>query len=616
LSLEQAIAQHFAAALQLEDAGRFEEALARYDDLLKLAPSVEDAVHNRGLLLVRLGRLQQAQTNAREWVIARPDSLRARSALADLLLATGAYREAVENLDVVLARSPADIPALVRRGIALSCLREYEQASSSFARARATNTVQTESYVRRVTGADDVEAVLSPQSIFLWRRYVAQGACEWADWDEYVSEFRHAAHTPAILEPALAFSAFHLPLTGQERQAIARNIARRFEQRIAPLPARTPRNGRLRVGLLSPDFRDHVNAYLLLPFVQLLDRQRFELYAYSLTRDDGSAIGAKLRAAADLFRDLDSVDDARAAAQIREDSVDILLDIGGHSAGARFGITARRPAPLQVSYLGFAGSLGSVRVDYAIVDQLVAPSTSINEWSEALVRLPQTYYLYDFRDAVPQGGVTRAAYGLPEQAFVYCAFHKPEKITPDAFALWMAILERVPHSVLWFMSTPSAAQMNLRSAAAQHGVAPSRLHFAPFEPRERYLARQRLGDLMLDALHHSAMTTGCDALGVGLPMLTLKGASMASRAGESLVAAAGIPELVVPDATAFVERAVELATRPARLRQLGDRLRANRQSAPLFDTRARVRELERAFELMQERALRGQPPAAFAVDRL
>jgi predicted O-linked N-acetylglucosamine transferase (SPINDLY family) len=254
-----------------------------------------------------------------------------------------------------------------------------------------------------------------------------------------------------------------------------------------------------------------------------------------------------------------------------------------------------------VQYLGFAGSLGSKRIDYAIVDRVVAPDAG--EWAEALVYLPSTYYLYDFRENLPTRPLSRGEYGLPEKAFVYCAFHKAEKISPDTFDLWMRILRQVEDSVLWFLALPDEATANLRAAARTHGVNPARLHFAPFESRERYLGRQRLGDLMLDAIHHSAMTTACDALAAGLPVLTLRGKSMASRAGESIVRAAGLPELVAPDANAFVDYAVRLARDASSLAALRQRLAANRLGAPLFDTTARVRELERAFLQIYERAM-------------
>jgi predicted O-linked N-acetylglucosamine transferase (SPINDLY family) len=226
--------------------------------------------------------------------------------------------------------------------------------------------------------------------------------------------------------------------------------------------------------------------------------------------------------------------------------------------------------------------------------------------------MPSTYYLYDFREPVSDVPVSRRDYGLPEDAFVYCAFHKAEKITPDAFELWMHLLVRVPRAVMWFLALPDAAATNLRAAAKLRGVDPSRLHFAPFELRaERYLPRQRLGDLMIDALHHNAMTTACDALGAGLPVLSLRGSSMASRAGESLLRAAGLPELVASGQDEFIELAVQLASDRSRLADFRSHLAD--QSAPLFDTTRRVRELASALAAIWKRHESGAAPGPMLV---
>jgi protein O-GlcNAc transferase len=340
---------------------------------------------------------------------------------------------------------------------------------------------------------------------------------------------------------------------------------------------------------------------LLLPLVELIDRRRFEIFAYSLAADDGSAIRARLRAAADCFRDLSRSSDRDATDLIRKDEIDILLDCAGHTTGGRFEITAHRPAPVQALYLAFPSTLGSNRVDFAIVDRIVAPPGSETHWSETLVYLPETYFLYDFREPLPRLTLTRAESGLPEDAVVFCVGHKPEKITPDAFQLWLRILGQVPRSVLWFNAMPPTAVANLRRESSARGLSPERLIFAPFDSRERYLARQRLGDLMLDAVRHNAMTTACDALGAGLPMLTLKGSTFASRAGESLLRAAGLPELVAVDSDAFVRTAVALGSNRLARVGLKDKLRANRHRAPLFDTLARVRQLEAALDEMWHR---------------
>ena len=432
---------------------------------------------------------------------------------------------------------------------------------------------------------------------------------------EYLSEFRRVLRTPEVpLDRALAFSALHLPLDGMERLAVARCIAQRIEAAIAPLPpAPLNRKAVVRIGVLSPDLREHLNSYLLLPLFELIDRRRFEIVAYSLAPDDGSAIRGRVRAAADRFRDLSRLSDRDAALQIRRDGIDLLLDCAGHTTGSRFEITAHRPAPVQALYLAFPSTLGSSRIDYAIVDRVVVPAGSEAHWSEALIYLPDTYYLYDYRKPLPSATVARTDYGLPPDGAVFCASHKPEKITPDALDLWLRVLDQVPGAVLWLNAMPAAGAENLRREAAVRGADPGRLVFAPFDPRERYLARQRLGDLLLDAVHHSAMTTACDALGAGLPVLTLKGATFASRAGESLLRAAGMPEMVAADLDAFVRAAVELGNDHAALGRLKAKLEANRATAPLFDTPSRVRQLEAAFTEMCRRNEAGLPAASFGL---
>ncbi len=582
----------FARALALEDAGRLDEALEHYRQLLIQAPVHADAWHNQGLLLARLGRLEKAEQSHRAYLQAHPQSMRARSDLADVLLALARYDEAIEALERGVELAAQDGPALVRRGLALSCLRRFDEARATFALARSRFPAEVARFVARVAPGAELDAMLSPENIFLERAYAALGQCDWSGWDALVGEARRAASaTDVVLEPAIAFMARLLPLTGAERHDVARHIAVRTESRIAALPPPAPRQRtRIRVGILSPDFREHLNAYLLLPLFELADRKRFELYAYSLMADDRSTARARLRAASDVFRDLHGVSDEQAAATIRGDDIDILLDIAGHTTGGRFGIVARRPARLQVEYLGFSASMASTRVDYAIVDRIVASQDA--EWSERLVYLPHTWFLYDFRAPVPATKLTRADYGLPEDAFVYCAFHRAEKISPDLFELWMRILAQVPNSVLWCHDLPETAKRNLGKEAAKRGIDPARLVFAPFEPRhgDRYLPRQRLGDLMLDSLYHNAMTTACDALGSGLPVLTLKGSALAARGGASFVSAAGLPELVVADRDAYVAEATALARDRRRLAKYREKLLS--REGPLFDTAGRVRDLE------------------------
>jgi predicted O-linked N-acetylglucosamine transferase (SPINDLY family) len=585
----------YAMALCFEDLGKDDQALAHYDTALGIAPAFDDALHNRGLLLTRAGRFEEAEANQRRYVAAHPSAARAHSSLVDTLLALGRFTQALEVLDTLDSLRPQDASARIRRGVALASLRRFVEAKEVIAAACARDAPAVSAYLERLAPGSGTESMLCAENIYLWHGWKALGQCDWSDWEGYVDVMRRIARSPDTrIEPAVSFMATHLPLSGAERLAIAKSIASAIELRVSPMtPPGQRRRSRIRVGILAADFAESLKPYLLLPFVELIDRDRFELFAYSVTRDDGSAIRATLRSAVAGFRELHGLSDLDAALAIRADDVDILLDITGHKTDGRFAIVAQRPARLQTSYRGFSCSLGSSRVDYVIVDRIVGPDAA--EWTESRVYLPYTYHLYDFRATAPSLPAARRDYGLPEGAFVYCVFHKPEKLTPDVFELWMEILSCVPRSVLWFGPLPASAARNLRAQAAARGIDPERLHFAPFEPRSdpRYLARHRLGDLMLDALHHNAIVTACDALAAALPVLTLRGSAMASRAGESLARAAGLPELVAPDRDAYVARAVQLASDPQKLDDYRRRLAA--RTGPLFDTATRVRELEAAL---------------------
>jgi predicted O-linked N-acetylglucosamine transferase (SPINDLY family) len=605
----------YAAALCLEDSGQSETALAHYNTALQLAPGFEDALHNKALLLSRIGKLEEAAALRQHHVQSFPVSMRAHSGLADTLLALGNFEEAIKALESLERLALHDVTARVRRGVALASLRRFEEACTPFAEACARDAQAVAEFLQRVSPGSDPEMMLSPENIYLGHAWSAIGQCHWSSWHSFVAVMKRVARDLRIVvEPAVAFMCRLVPLTGAERHAIVRHVAAPIEGRCpilspAPLVARP----RMRIGVLSPDFREHLNAYLLAPLFELVDRTRFDLYAYSLAADDGSAVRARIRSSVDIFRDSDQLSDKDAALAIRNDDIDILLDVGGHTTGARFAITAQRPAKLHVNYLGFSCSLASPRVDYAIVDRIVGSDDT--EWTEARIYLPHTHFLYDFRVQPGASAVTRRDYGLPDDAFVYCAFHRAEKISPDVFDLWMRILAQVPRSVLWFRALSEQTARNLRARAAERGVDSARLVFAPFEPSHdpRYLARHRLGDLMLDSLHHNAMTSACDALGAGLPVLTLRGMAFTSRAGESLVRAAGLPELVTNDQETYVQTAVRLAIDRSELQALKQRLAANRRTAPLFDTAGRVRALETAFQKMYDRMLRGEPPASFDV---
>lgn len=607
---------HFLLGECRQRAGDRLGALASFQAAARLDPAPLPAWANVVLLLTQLQRTSEASAEADRLLDRFKGERQAHRAAGEAYLSAARYRDALACFDWILDRAPDDVLALLKRGFALAALKDYAGSKDSFDRAQSADPAGVAKFRVELSGRPEAPAILDAEAIYLWTRYLALCECDWRDTEVFLSELRRTiASGAAAREPALAFVAPLLPTTQQERQALALGVAAQFERRCPPLPPpAAPRAGRaLRVGILSPDFREHVNAHLLLPLFELGNRRKLEYYAYSIGEDDGSRVRRDIQRNAHRFRDLRLVNDLAAAEQIRRDEIDVLVDVAGYTTGARFGIVAHRAAPVQVSYLGFSSTLGSSRVDYVIADRVVLPVEDAPCWTEAVARLPSTYFIYDYRESTPAAPAHREDFGLPEDAVVFSAFHRAEKVEPESFGLWMRILQQVPGSVLWLYSSHERMPGHVHREAAARGVDPASLRFVPRAGRDEYIARFRLADLLLDSLQFNATTTACDALAAGVPVLTARGMTFTSRTAESLLCAAGMPELVAPDRESFVAQAVQYGREPARLAAVRERLAATRHSAPLFDVASRVMELEAAFVEMARRSRAGMPPAPFTI---
>jgi predicted O-linked N-acetylglucosamine transferase (SPINDLY family) len=429
--------------------------------------------------------------------------------------------------------------------------------------------------------------------------------------------------SPAPLEEmGLYLTALSLPLKAEELQVLAHGLALAAQTRAgsdSPLRASQHEKAgmqitgkKIRLGFLSPNFREHPSAQLHWRHFALRDRNRFEVFAFSLHRSEGR-LRERITESCDVFREVSELSSREIAARIALDEIDILVDLAGHKDFSRPEVLALRPAPLQVSYLGLPGTIGCELVDYRLTDAHATPLEADGSWSEKLVRLPNTAWVYNDLEEIADVAPSRDAFGLPEFGFVFCCFNANYKIEPDAFSAWMRLLNRIQGSVLWLLDGGEVAQGNLRREAVARGVSADRLVFAPRIPRADHLARHACADLFLDTFYYGAHTTAADALWAGLPVLTCPGSTMASRIGASIVLATGLPELVAPDHAAYEAMALRLATHPQELAALRDKLAHNRTQCAMFDTAQRVRELDRAFEIMWQRHLAGLPPDNFAV---
>jgi predicted O-linked N-acetylglucosamine transferase (SPINDLY family) len=386
-----------------------------------------------------------------------------------------------------------------------------------------------------------------------------------------------------------------------------------YPDRGLPRPTTRPADGRLRIGYVSGEFRHQATSILMVELLERHDRSRFELIGFDNGDDDSSDLRHRIVAAFDRLLPISALDDDAAAALVREQGIDVLVNLNGFFGNTRTGLFHLRPAPVQVNYLGFPGTMAAPYMDYLIADPWVIPEDGHAHYSEAIVTLPDCYQPNDTRRRISDEVLTRRDVGLPEKGFVFCCFNNTYKLTPQVFAVWARLLEQVPGSVLWFLGWVPEAALNLAGHCRAHGIDPSRVVAAPFWPQERHLARLRLADLFLDTFPYNAHTTGSDALWAGLPVLTCMGDTFPSRVGASLLAAAGLPELITRSLSEYEASALRLARDPAMLDGLRQRLVANRAQAPLFDMPRLAAHIESAYETMVARARAGQPPAPLRI---
>jgi len=367
------------------------------------------------------------------------------------------------------------------------------------------------------------------------------------------------------------------------------------------------KSDRLRIGYVSSDLRGHAVGFAMTDVVECHDRRNVEVFAYYCGVRMSDSTQVRIKNAVDHWLDINDLDDAKAAQKIRDDGIDILVDLNGYTKDARTKVFAQRPAPIAVNWFGFPSTMGTSYHHYIVADQHVIPESHEIYYSEKVLRLP-CYQPNDRKRIVAERKPARREVGLPETGFVFCSLNGMQKITALTWQRWMNILRQVPDSVLWLLAGTAETNERLRQRAAQHGIAPERLVFADKIGNPEHLARYALADLFLDTFPYGSHTTASDALWMGVPVLTLPGRSFASRVCASLVRAAGIAEMICATPDEYVARAVALAQDRPALAAIRQRLVAGRDSCRLFDTPALVHDLEKLYRRMWDDFEQGKLP--------
>lgn len=379
------------------------------------------------------------------------------------------------------------------------------------------------------------------------------------------------------------------------------------------VPCNNRHGGKIRVGYLSANFRNHPTADLILGLIRFHDRSRFEIYSYSYGDDDGSGKRQAIADASDRFIDIFGSNDVEAAKTINDDQVDILVDLMGHTKDARMKICAAHPAPVQVRYLGFPGSSGAAFFEYILADEVVIPPKDVQYYSECPIFLPHSYQVNDYRGKTLKARLHRNLPGH-ERPFVFCSFATAYKIDRAVYSAWMRILKQSPNSVLWLMPENHSIRKNLLAAARASGVDPKRIEFKEKIDHDQHLLRLGEADIALDTVAVNGAATTSDALWAGLPVLTVRGNHFASRMSASLLHAIGLPDLVFDSLREYERYAVELSKNMCKLKKIRQRLANNIDKKPLFVTQLVVKQIETAYRLMWEKFLNGEKPSSMNIE--
>lgn len=612
------------------------DAQKAYHAAIEADPEDAQAYYNLANLHLRAGNETAARNGMIKALNKKPEQFHILSRMGGLFMMWRYPGAAAKCYAAALEKQPNDLNTLLGLGRANAEIGKIDEALACLERAakaapddwrplydiadacvKSRQIPKSVEYFRKVLERKP-DHYMAAARLFFHQREI----CDWEGLDDLSTLLDHAVETVQdepirMLEPAfINISRSEDPKQNYlNSRSLAMNAAAQVQHHRPNFdyaPARALKD-KIHVGYLSFDFRDHPTSHLIAGLFEQHDRDRFHITALSYGHDDGSAHRKRIEQGVDAFIDMRGLGDLEAARKIHSQGSQILVDLMGHTTGTRLTIPALRPAPVQMYYLGYPGTIGGDFFDYTLVDKIIAPKSEAKYFGEKLAYMPDSYQINDHQQQFSDDVITRADFGLPDDKFVFCCFSLAHKIEPTMFESWTNILSRVPDSVLWIYVVEEEGRRNLRNLMKARGLDPARLIFADREPKDRHLSRLKLADLGLDTRIYNGHTTTSDTLWAGTPVVTLKGKHFASRVSASLLNAIKLPELVADNFKEFEDIAVKLATDSKAKAKLDKKLEKNRLTTPLFDTPLFTRNLENLYEQMWQRYLDGKKPAHLSV---
>ena len=567
--------------IALKGLKRYEDALRVYDKALEINPAYAEAWSNKGNVLGDLKRYEEA-------LRAYDKALEINPAYAEAWYNRGisfnglhCFAEALHSYDKALEINPAYAEAWYNRGISLNELRHYEEAISSFERASQIKL--------------DIPYLLGQ---LLYTRMLC------ANWDQLASKIQLLiAKIQSCEKVVTPFICLSLVDSSQIHLSAAQTWIKDLypEKKLTSLNKKQ-RHEKIRIGYFSTDFGNHPVSHLTTELFEIHDRNKFEVYAFSFGNHQDDPLLTRIKKSFDHFIDVENKSDQQIAELSRGHGIDIAIDLGGHTKGARTGIFAYRAAPIQVNYLGYPGTMGAEYIDYIIADETIIPKENHQFYTEKIAHLPNSYMVDDSKRVASNQSPSRGDVGLPKDAFVFCCFNNENKVSQQVLESWSRILLKVRNSVLWIPENNEYFASSIRAKFEDLGVDPAHIFFAKrVELMADHLARYSCADLFLDTFQYNAHSTAVDSLKAGIPVITLIGQSFARRVGASLLRAIDLPELITRSQEEYESLAIELATNSEKLKELKERLKSNLTTKPLFNTPLFARHIEAAYTKIYER---------------
>ena len=612
---------YFEMALVFFEKSKFLEAEKYFALSNKLTPGRLSVLINLSATLIKLNKYDNAQKIITEIYKEHPNNVVNHLNQGNLYLKLHDLDAALNEFLTVINLDPSYPEGLNNYGFVLQRLGLYTDALNYYKKAIQINVNYVEAYynksqclikLKRYAEAQQVlksalEINYEYDDLLMTYASLLQQICDWHNFKDVSEKIKELIYLGNNISSVFCLlSLYDEPQL--HLQAAKNYSALEFPEENSLNPIIVKHNKKIHLGYFSADFHNHATAYLMAELFELHDKSVFEIHAFSFGPDNQDSMRERIKDSVDYFHDVRDLDDSEITLLSRNYNINIAIDLKGYTFDCRPGIFAKRTAPIQVSYLGYPGTMGSNYIDYIVADHTLIPSNNLNNYTEKIVFLPNSYQVNDSKRTISNIIPKKSEENLPGNAFVFCCFNNSYKILPEVFSIWMNILNKIDNSVLWLLNENCLANRNLLKEAANRGISPERIIFAERKKLPEHLSRHSLADLFLDTLPYNAHTTASDALWAGLPVLTCSGKTFASRVSASLLNAIKVPELITENLVDYQETAIYLALNPDKLSMIKEKINKNRLSSPLFDTKLFTKHIEEAYFRMHEININNLPP--------